>query len=97
MHAQLSSEARSVNIGLSIHLVCHHLQCASSEGSDETAYLRSLARVFAARIRDKYQTSMRWLNDILRNVRMRLLNLLIIILKALKLRLTFNQEKRLVY
>ena len=52
MHAQLSSGASSLNIGLSLHL-SHYLQCASSEGSGETARLCSLARAFAARICDK--------------------------------------------
>ena len=57
MHAQLSSGSRGLNFGQRFHL-CTYFVFASSKGSDETAHLCRLVRVFAAPICDKYQNHM---------------------------------------
>ena len=42
-----------------------YLMCANSEGSGETAQMRSLARAFAGRLCDKYYNLILWLQQCL--------------------------------
>ena len=52
-HADISSGARGLNFGLSLHLLTNFVY-SSSEGSGESVHLQRLARAFVARQCDKY-------------------------------------------
>ena len=56
MHAQQSSGATRLIFGQTLHLLPYFM-CANSEGSGETARMRSLTRAFAVRLCDKYHIS----------------------------------------
>ena len=58
-HLDISSGARSLNFGLGLHLHSYVMH-TSSEGSDETAHVRSLVRALASRRCDKYHKLVCW-------------------------------------
>ena len=57
--AQPSNGATRLIFGQILHLFLY--LCANSEGSGETAQMRSLTWAFAVRLRDKYHNLMSWL------------------------------------
>ena len=60
MHAQPSNAATRLIFGQILRLLIYFM-CANSEGSGETARMRSLAWTFAVRLCDKYHNLMSWL------------------------------------
>ena len=60
----VSSRAKGLNFGLSLPLLPYSLY-ASSQDSGKTVHMRSLARVFAAHICNKYQNLICWLSSLL--------------------------------
>ena len=59
-HAQPPSGARCLIFGRTLRLLPYFM-CANSDGSGETARMRSFAWAFAGRICDKYHNLMSWL------------------------------------
>ena len=58
-YSDVSSGTRSLNFGLGLHLHPYFMH-ASSEGSDETAHVRSLVRALASRRCNKYHKLVCW-------------------------------------
>ena len=57
----LQSRMRSHAVGLDVWFLVGYFLCTNSEGSGETARMRSLAWAFTGRLCDKYRNLMSWL------------------------------------